>query len=98
MLPVSIAFAPEGRSAEELVQVFHVLPWALNGRDWRGQETDIALRFLRPGWFMAHVMHAAGLFPSVSEARRNGWAKPISSGLSQQIVGKRRAVVTIYNP
>ena len=33
-------------------------------------------------WTMAHVMHAAGIFPSVGIARKNGWNKPIPPNLS----------------
>lgn len=29
---------------------------------------------------MAHVMHRAGVFKSVSEARKNGWNKPLQFG------------------
>ena len=28
-------------------------------------------------WKMAHVIHKAGLFPSVSQARKNGWNKEL---------------------
>jgi len=28
---------------------------------------------------MAHIMHTVGIFPSVSQARKNGWNKAISS-------------------
>lgn len=49
------------------------------------------------GWTMAHVMHAAGLFPSVSQARKNGWDKPIPEGWSEYTVGKLRKRVFVYN-
>lgn len=29
---------------------------------------------------MAHVMAKAGIFPSVSQARKNGWNKPLTTG------------------
>lgn len=29
---------------------------------------------------MAHVVAAAGIFPSVSQARKNGWDKPLVAG------------------
>lgn len=32
------------------------------------------------GATMAHVMHRAGAFPSVSQARKNGWNRPIEPG------------------
>ncbi len=39
-------------------------------------------------WTMAHVMHAAGIFPSVGIARKNGWNKPIPPNMSEFTVGK----------
>ena len=45
-------------------------------------------------WSMAHVMHAAGIFKSVGEARRNGWNKPIPDGYQHLIVTKRK--ISIY--
>lgn len=41
-------------------------------------------------WIMAHIMHAAGIFKSVSEARKNGWNKPIPKGFSHLVVTKRK--------
>ena len=29
---------------------------------------------------MAHVMHKAGVFPSIGQARKNGWDRPIEVG------------------
>ena len=52
---------------------------------------------LGENWILAHVMHAAGLFPSVSEARRNGWDKPIPPGFSEFTVGKKKKKVWILN-
>lgn len=48
-------------------------------------------------WCMAHVMHAAGIFPSISTARKNGWNKPIPVGLWSEFVGKRKVLVTLLN-
>lgn len=42
---------------------------------------------------MAHAMAKAGLFPSVSQARKNGWDKPIQTG--SWVVGKRKKKVVI---
>lgn len=36
---------------------------------------------LPEGALMAHVMAAAGIFPSISQARKNGWDKPLTKGL-----------------
>ena len=46
---------------------------------------------------LAHLMHRANLFSSVSEARRNGWDKPVPTGFSQYVVGQYRALITILN-
>lgn len=36
---------------------------------------------LPDGALMAHVMAEAAIFPSVSQARKNGWDKPLTKGL-----------------
>ncbi len=46
---------------------------------------------------VAHVMHHAGIFKSVGEARRNGWNKPIEQGFSHFRVGKRKLDIFILN-
>lgn len=43
------------------------------------------------GWTMAHVICQAGIFKSVTEARKNGWDKPIEKGF-QTIEFKKRGV------
>jgi len=50
-----------------------------------------------PIWTMAHVMHLAGVFPSVGQARKNGWNKPIQPGFSEFTVGKMKKRVCILN-
>ena len=52
---------------------------------------------LKDNWMLAHVMHVAGLFPSVSAARKNGWNKPIPNGFSEFTVGKGKKKVFILN-
>jgi len=42
---------------------------------------------------MAHVMHKAGIFPSVSQARKNGWDRPIEVG--QWSVTKKKIKVEV---
>lgn len=44
------------------------------------------------GWTMAHIMLQAGIFRSVTEARKNGWDKPIEKGF-QTIEFKKRGIV-----
>jgi hypothetical protein len=46
---------------------------------------------------MAHLVHRAGAFDSISNARRNGWNKPVPPGFSHQLITKRRISVTILN-
>lgn len=48
-------------------------------------------------WIMAHILHAIGIFPSVGQARKNGWNKPIEDGWTDIIVGKLKREVTILN-
>tara|TARA_Y100000782_G_scaffold101405_1_gene117070 strand:+ start:376 stop:645 length:270 start_codon:yes stop_codon:yes gene_type:complete len=52
---------------------------------------------LKDNWMLAHVMHVAGLFPSVTSARKNGWNKPIPNGFSEFTVGKGKKKVFILN-
>lgn len=49
-------------------------------------------------WRMAHLMHRLGAFPSVGQARKNGWDVEIPEGFSQHVVriSKVRGVVTIW--
>jgi hypothetical protein len=44
---------------------------------------------------MAHVMAKAGIFPSISQARKNGWDKPIEVG--EWTVTKKRIKVEVKN-
>lgn len=44
---------------------------------------------------MAHLVFAAGIFPSVSQARNNGWNKPIPEGFSDIRVGKNKTRITV---
>lgn len=44
---------------------------------------------------MAHVMAQIGLFPSVSQARKNGWNKPIPDGFTDFRSGKNKVRITI---
>ena len=48
-------------------------------------------------WLLAHVMHRAGVFPSVGIARKQGWNKPIPDGFSEFTVGKAKKKVWILN-
>ena len=39
----------------------------------------------------------AGAFPSVSQARKNGWDRPVPFGFSEFKVGKRKRCIFILN-
>ena len=52
---------------------------------------------IEDNWIMAHIMHLAGVFPSVNIARKNGWNKPIPKGFSEFTVGKNKKKVWILN-
>ncbi len=52
---------------------------------------------IEDNWILAHVMHVAGIFSSVSIARKNGWNKPIPQGFSQFTVGKLKRRIFILN-
>lgn len=45
---------------------------------------------------MAHVAHRAGAFPSVSQARKNGWDRPIELGVHR--ITKRITVEVVDRP
>lgn len=55
--------------------------------------------FVRFGdnWTMAHVAVHVGLFQSLTQARKNGFNKPIPDGFSQHVLGKKKTQVTILN-
>ena len=55
------------------------------------------LTLIEDHWTMAHIMHSAGVFSSVSQARKNGWNKPILKGFSKFEVGKKKTLVSIFN-
>ncbi len=39
---------------------------------------------------MANMAVMIGAFPSTSQARKNGWARPVPPGFSEHKIGKRR--------
>ncbi len=57
---------------------------------------DNPMRF-DDGATMAHLMHQAGIFSSVSQARKNGWNKPVPNGFNIFTVGKLKKKVYILN-
>jgi hypothetical protein len=46
-------------------------------------------------WTLAHIRHAVGAFPSVKQAKANGWNRPIPNGFSDFDVGKRKIPVCV---
>ena len=64
-----------------------IMPW----------DRDDTFIIIEDKWTMAHIMHKAGIFPSISQARKNGWKKPIPTGFSHFIIGKKKREVFIFN-
>lgn len=59
-------------------------------------ESDDTFIIIEEHWIMAHVMHQAGIFPSISQARKNGWNKPIPEGFNHFVVGKLKREIFIF--
>ncbi len=49
-------------------------------------------------WCMAHIVHAIGIFPSVGQARKNGWDFPIDRGYTEFAHTKKCIFCFIWNP
>jgi hypothetical protein len=58
-------------------------------------EPDDTFILIEDHWTMANIMHQAGIFKSVSQARKNGWNKPIPEGFNIFTVGKKRKEIFI---
>jgi hypothetical protein len=54
-----------------------------------GPIEDDTFIIIEEHWIMAHILFEAGIFPSVSQARKNGWNKPIPEGFTILTVGKK---------
>lgn len=52
-----------------------------------------SIKDFKEGALLAHVMHKAGIFPSISQARKNGWERPIEVGT--WTLTKKRIRVTV---
>ena len=57
---------------------------------------DEVFTIIEDNWLMAHIMHRAGIFLSVSQAKKNGWNKPIPDGFNEFRVGKARKQIFIF--
>lgn len=51
---------------------------------------------IQPKWCMAHIMHNIGLFKSITQARKNGWDKPIPEGWTEITVGQKAKKQDIF--
>ena len=40
-------------------------------------------------WCRAHILHNVGIFKSITQAKKNGWDKPIPEGFTKLTVGKK---------
>ena len=60
-----------------------------------GEAEDGPFKPIEFGWSLAHIMHAAGIFPSVGQAKKNNWDKPIPAGYSEYTVTKRKVKIYI---
>ena len=54
---------------------------------------------IQPHWTMAHLAVEMELFPSIGQARKNGWNGEIPRGLTEKrIIGKMKKCMFIHNP
>ncbi len=50
---------------------------------------DEVFWWIEDHWTMAHLLHVAGIFPSISQARKQGNDKPIPEGFTILTRGKK---------
>lgn len=62
-----------------------------------GEDFDEPILTFFPHEMLCHLMFRAGLFPSISQARKNGWNKPVPDGFSDYVVGKNKHHVWVLN-
>jgi hypothetical protein len=65
--------------------------------DWNGVIEDEVRLFDAANETMAHLMVGAGAFSSLTQARKNGWDRPIPHGYSEHKVGKHTRI-WVWNP
>lgn len=58
---------------------------------------DITFQFFKTTDILAHLIYKTGFFSSVSQAKKNGWNKPIPLGFSSYILGKKKIQILIWN-
>ena len=59
-------------------------------------EDDETFCLIEDHWTMAHLLHAAGIFPSVSQARKQGNETPIPEGFTILTRGKKANKKNIF--
>ena len=59
----------------------------LNGPPWN---EDVIFNFFTNKETLAHLMFRAGIFTSISQAKKNGWDKPVPNGFSEFFIGKKK--------
>jgi len=66
--------------------------------DWWGFEPETSIE-IKPHWTMAHIAIEMELFPSLGQARKNGWDGPIPQGYTEKKgIGKMKKSMFIHNP
>lgn len=66
-------------------------------RDWWGFDINNSI-VIKSHWKLAHLAVEMGLFKSVSQANKNGWAGEIPLGFTQKTnIGKMKLRLFIHN-
>ena len=66
--------------------------------DWWGFEREDSIE-IQSHWTMAHLAVEMDLFPSVGQARKNGWDGTIPEGCTEKTkIGKMNKSMFIHNP
>ncbi len=66
--------------------------------DWWGFDPNDHIE-IKENWTLAHLAVEMELFPSVGQARKNGWDGPIPNGYTEKKkIGKMKKSMFIHNP
>lgn len=66
--------------------------------DWWGFDPQDSIE-IQPHWMMPHIAVEMGLFPSIGQARKNGWDGDIPHGYTERKgIGKMKKSMYIHNP
>jgi len=67
-------------------------------QDWWGFDPEDSIE-IQPHWTMAHIAVEMELFPSIGQARKNGWSGEIPQGLTEKRnIGKMKKALFIHKP